>query len=65
MLCSISWLILDFQAMMNELREKGDSQYTVRYWEYVRILRRVAPNEKIWANGVVGGVQHYTNKDVA
>ena len=43
MLCSVSWLILAY-SMMSELRGKGDSQYIVRYWEYVRIMTNVVPH---------------------
>ena len=49
-----TWSVLTY-SMMSELRGKGDSQYTVRYWEYVWILRRVASQGKMWARWSRGG----------
>ena len=66
--CIASGVLVSFKVIKDELSYgEGDSWYTVKYWEYVRILRRVAPHEKMWARWSrgVGGVQHYTNKDVA
>ena len=41
-----TWSVLTY-SMTSDLRGKGDSQYTVKYWEYVRILRRVAPHGRM------------------
>ena len=52
-----TWSVLTY-SMMSELRGKGDSQYTVRYWEYVWILRRVALHGKMWARWSRGSTLH-------